>query len=1100
MRRRRRSSGALFVNILGGLRVAAPRAGDVVILERRKTRALLAMLALQPGRLMPRGRLMAQLWSSQTEDTARHGLRQSLFELRGALAKVDVDAIYAENDGIGLDASRVVVDAVRFEKLIGRGTIVALNEAISLYQGDLLDGFRVEEPAFEEWLRAERERLRARAVDAMKKLLAEHVRTRATDAAIHVAVRLLTFEPFDERVHRALMQLYADSGRPSSALRQYELCVDVLRRELGVEPETETRELYRRLLFERGKRLKAPVRPDHAKPRAHMIRSRGASLSRPMTPLIGRLGDLKWFNALWKRACQGQPQLGLVLGEAGIGKTRLVAELASRDDYRHADFLIGRGREGEDVLAFSPWVEALRPVLDQELVAGLTPVTRADLARLFPELADSALPPSVTEDGPRIFEAVANLLRLLSADKPVIVVIEDLHWCDEMTVRLMRFLTRRLGGRPVVLLGTARPEELSTASGRSVVLEALRGDESCASSVLSPSPRDEALELFLTLLSARDNEESTPLAERVWKLSEGNPFVVVECARAVRERGTASAAGLLELPDEVRALTARQLARLSEGATRLADAAAVIGRDFDVSLLAHATNLTPLQLADGLEELVLRQVLRELEGRFDFRHDRIREATYAHLIGPRRSLLHLQVAQALEAIYAKDLDPHCAVVGAHYRHAGVWPKASDYLARAGLQAWNRGAGREALTCFEDALQALAQIPDSTEHSELRLRLHLVANGASVATSSYERGRQHLRQAERLVGQLGDRRWQGRVAAVLSNSYRPAGELQRARRLAETVLEIARETEDRWLESVGRLLVGQIDYNSGNYRCALEHLGAALTADTSDRDFLGPFFPAIERPAPMRAYTRFFLVYVCAQLGELDMAKRLVDESFQESDVEGDPLGTLRIPAYMSLGRVHYGYGDFDASVTAYEHAVALYREDCHRPWYRPLSWDLALSYALNGRASDGIRVLEQYDTTERALGSSAFRDTYLVHLARVLLEAGRLDDAARTCDEALTVSRKIGARGSEAATYALLAEVAALRSPRSDDIAERHLRTALRLAEELEMRPLVARCHQRLAWLSERKGDEAGQRRNSAIAQSLREEMGIVDLAAAGMH
>jgi len=293
MRRRRRTSGALFVNILGGFRVAAPRAGDVVILERRKTRALLAMLALQPGRLMPRGRLMAQLWSSQTEDTARHGLRQCLFELRGALADVDVDAIYVENDGIGLDASRVVVDAVRFEKLIGQGTVVALNEAISLYQGDLLDGFRVEEPAFEEWLRAERERLRSRAVEALKKLLAEHMRTRATDAAIHAAVRLLTFEPFDERVHRALMQLYADSGRPSIALRQYELCVDVLRRELGIEPR---------------KRLKVPdIRPDRAKPRAHMIRSRGSSLSRPTTPLIGRHGDLEWFGALWERACQGQP-------------------------------------------------------------------------------------------------------------------------------------------------------------------------------------------------------------------------------------------------------------------------------------------------------------------------------------------------------------------------------------------------------------------------------------------------------------------------------------------------------------------------------------------------------------------------------------------------------------------------------------------------------------------------------------------------------------------------------------------------------------------------------------------------------------------------
>jgi transposase-like protein len=163
----------------------------------------------------------------------------------------------------------------------------------------------------------------------------------------------------------------------------------------------------------------------------HVQRERRASLSRPTTPLIGRHGDLNWFAAVWARASRGQAQLALLLGEAGVGKTRLVAELASRDEYRHAEFLVGRGREGEDVLAFSPWVEALRPALDHDVVARLTPITRSDLARLFPEIAEGALPsPLGMEDGPRIFEAVAHLLRLLSSEHAVVVVIEDLHWCD----------------------------------------------------------------------------------------------------------------------------------------------------------------------------------------------------------------------------------------------------------------------------------------------------------------------------------------------------------------------------------------------------------------------------------------------------------------------------------------------------------------------------------------------------------------------------------------------------------------------------------------------------------------------------------------------
>src|SRR5207237_9360509 len=153
--------------------------------------------------------------------------------------------------------------------------------------------------------------------------------------------------------------------------RQYELCVDVLARELGVEPEAETRDLYRRLIIERATRPKAPATSRGVRKQgARRMRRRG-SLPHPATPLIGRGGDFEWFTMLWKRARHGQPQLALVLGEAGIGKSRLVGELASHDDFRQADFLVGRGREGKDILPFGPWVEALRPVLRQALVARL---------------------------------------------------------------------------------------------------------------------------------------------------------------------------------------------------------------------------------------------------------------------------------------------------------------------------------------------------------------------------------------------------------------------------------------------------------------------------------------------------------------------------------------------------------------------------------------------------------------------------------------------------------------------------------------------------------------------------------------------------------
>src|SRR5262245_50035116 len=170
MSRVRSNPGSLFVNLLGGFRVAAPRAEDTLVLERKKTRALLAVLAVDPRRMVARARLTTLLWADQNEDVARHGLRQCLLDLRHALATGKVEAIRAEADLIGLEPSRVIVDVVRFERLASEDTTDAFNEAISIYRGDLLEGFSLEEQAFEEWLRVERERLRSRAVEVLRKL------------------------------------------------------------------------------------------------------------------------------------------------------------------------------------------------------------------------------------------------------------------------------------------------------------------------------------------------------------------------------------------------------------------------------------------------------------------------------------------------------------------------------------------------------------------------------------------------------------------------------------------------------------------------------------------------------------------------------------------------------------------------------------------------------------------------------------------------------------------------------------------------------------------------------------------------------------------
>ncbi len=1083
MTKSERSAGRLFVNLLGGFAVAGPRAGTPLPLERRKTVALVAALALDPGRMVPRGKLTALLWDEQNDAAARHGLRQCLLDLRQALAQARIAAVRTEGDLIGLDPATVVVDVTRFERRLARGTPEALEEAVALYRGDLLEGFSINGGTFEDWLAIERDRLRSQAIGVLRKLLAHTLRERVPDAAIRIPARLLTFEPFDETVHRELMRLYAGSGRRSAALRQYEDCVETLGRELGIEPEPETRELYRRLLLSQRPGASGLPATTPGPPTARLP-SKRISVSSPGTPpLVGREAELAWLDRLHQRALRGQPQFGLVIGEAGIGKSRLVLELAARGQQRRAEVLLGRGREGEDILAFAPWVEALRGALGEDLLGRLAPATRHDLARLFPEIADGRIPaPSGIEEGARIFEAVVRVLRELTASHPLVVVIEDLHWCDDMTLRLMKFLPRRLDGLPVLLVGTVRPEETASGGDRGALLEALCLAPSWTTTTLGPLSRDSAARLFRVLLSSREGGPPAALTERVWAVSEGNPFVVVECARAVRDRA-GDVSGSIEVPEPVRALTARSLGRLGACARSLADVAAVIGRDFEVAVLRRAVGFTEPEVADGVEELVRRCVLHEVEGRFDFRHDRVREVAYARLLGPRRALLHRQVAQALEMVYADDLEPHCAAIGAHYHHAAVWPRACEYQARAGFQAHARGASREALACFGDALKALARsgAPDTEERRELGVRMHLAVNGALASTGEVERGRRHLHEAQQLALTLPDRRWEGRAAAALSRSYRACGPLERALGFGQRALEIARVAGDHGLESAARFVLGQTEHNLGNHRRSLEHLATLLGEDTRDPNLVGL--------TSLRSQARYWMVFNHVLLGDFGVALRLIEESCRESDTESDPVGPERLLAHLSLGNLYSETGDAGAAVQALEAAFAVYCEEYHGNWYWRLAWGLGRAYARAGRVRAGLELLEQAESVARRTSPNAFKPFRLCHLGEALMQAGRIDEAGRATQEALRLASESGSGEEVVYAHWLLAELARSRNPIAEAEMEGQLLVALALAERYGRRPLAARCHLRLAWLYKRGGRSERESHRATVA-ALLEQMG----------
>ena len=211
-----------------------------------KAVALLAILAVRPGQPHSRHKLAGLLWPNVTSDQAHHSLRQALMSLRRTLSASDWPAvIVAEGDTLAFDSTDVEVDVDTFEKCLGKGDWDALTRAVTLYRGDFLEGFALEEPSFEEWSVGERERLRELAVEALARLL-QHYQQRSSEAgaAIQIALRLLRLDRTQEVVHRTLIRLYARQGRRAEALRQYRRCVSTLREDLGVDPEPETVRLH----------------------------------------------------------------------------------------------------------------------------------------------------------------------------------------------------------------------------------------------------------------------------------------------------------------------------------------------------------------------------------------------------------------------------------------------------------------------------------------------------------------------------------------------------------------------------------------------------------------------------------------------------------------------------------------------------------------------------------------------------------------------------------------------------------------------------------------------------------------------------------------
>ncbi len=747
------------IRVLGELEVRlsgtpAPRLGS------KKTRALLAYLAIT-GRPHTRGELCDLLWEGP--DDPRASLRWSLCQLRPLVDDGRTRRLVADRERVELVAATIELDLVTVEKAsLGDSSTAGLEALARAFAGELLEGLDL--PGchrFQGWLDETRDRARRLRAGVLRSLVE---RLAGQDIAVTYARRLVALDPLVEESQAILLHALAACGRRREALDHYPEVCALLRAELGASPSE--------ILVRARAELDRVPDPAPAAPAA----PRGVPIPEvPTAPLVGRLEELATIRAALDGVFAGEAQPVLVFsGDPGIGKSRLAEEVARGADRRGGRALVARAFEVEMIRPYAPWIDLLAAVPDGAVPRALRP----DLAPLLPSSGRAR--PGV--EPARLYEAVARLLAHLAQERPVVIVLDDLHWADEGSLGLLHFCARSPSCARVFFAGTARSGELADNAAAQRLLRTLARESRIRLIEVEPLGEADTTALVESVGAGLD-------AARIFRESEGNPLFAQELVRAMRSGVATGERSLDELLEE-------RLAFLDEGARRLVPWLAALGRRFSAELLERVAPLPPRELVALLEVLERRRILRAVSGGYDFSHDLVRRAAYRHLSPARRRLVHLHIARALEPL----ADADDALAGDLHYHAEI----AGELALAARAA--RRAGERCLRLFQNV--AAAELADrglrtvDAEPPASRARLRFALLRLEVLSRSAGRLGARPGVVDRLHAAIADLVQERRFAEVamghylLSVHFADSGETTLAREHTLLASEAARVADGR----------------------------------------------------------------------------------------------------------------------------------------------------------------------------------------------------------------------------------------------------------------------------------------------------------------
>jgi len=815
------------------------------------------------------------------------------------------------------------------------------------------------------------------------------------------------------------------------------------------------------------------------------------------TAFVGREAELSLLRRNLDQALRGRGRVVTIAGAPGVGKSRIASEIGAEASQRGFSVLAGNCYDLDDSVPFIPFVEifeaalaraaspgAFREVLgeDATAIAWVMP----QLRRLFPDIPPP-LQTSPDESRRILFNAMAELIARRAAMRPVLLLLEDLHWADEGTLSLLDHLARLLAGLPVMIIATYRDSEIDAGGSLAKTLDNLIRLHLVERMSLGGLPQDAVAEMIRSL-SGREPPQA--LVTLIHAHTEGNPFFIEELFQHLVERGRLTepngdfraALNLtdIDVPQSLRLVIGRRLARLNQDTQKVLSAAAVIGRSFTFELLEASTQANADSLLDCLDEAeragLISSTLEYPEARFKFAHELIRKAVLTGLSATRRQRLHLNVADAIERLYSKELEVHVDDLAHQLWQAGAAAEASRtvrYLQMAGEEAVKRSANVEAVSHFNRGLELLKTMPVTPEHVQRELSLQLglgvplsLTKGMSApeVETTYKRARE-------LCLRVGENRQLFSVLWGLTRFYLIRGEPQTALELGAQLLTLAQRLDPSLLARA-HWMQGQILYALGEFAQAREHFEQGITLYDTLQDRSHVLVYGIDSGTGCLSYGAIILW----MLGHPDQALKMSRQALTLAQEVAHPY-TLAM-ALTWASKLHQLRREERLTQERAEKVVTLAAEQQFPLWSAWGTILLGCAQVRQGHAEEEIGRMRRGLETWRATMAGAALPMMLTLLADAQEAVGQTAEGLSTVAEAFAALEKNGERIFEAELYrikgqlSLHARQVKASQGKSIEEAESCFLKAIEIARRQQAKSLELRASTSLSRLWQQRGQK----------------------------